>query len=191
MESPIEVGHQTAQWHKLVTDAEYSAGTQLNEELESYLVFLLMRFTSRPDIAASILALEFLEGSQHSGAIRQNSLRDVGDKCLLYSGLFPMRARRRRVRISYFVDLGRSAYHSLAEDTHASLAGLFAQLAEGFVSVMDVMHAMRRLDTNELVLDPLAAHELWTDTGSKQAQAVLSHHVHSPLPVQIRNKTQH
>ncbi len=178
MESPIEVGHQTAQWHKLVTDAEHSAGTQLNEELESYLVFLLMRFTSRPDMAASILALEYLEGSNQSGATRQNSLRDVGDKCLLYSGLFPMRARRRRVRISYFVDLGRGAYHSLAGDAHTTLSGLFAQLAEGFVSVMDVMHAMRSLNQNTALLDPMAAYELWAETGAQQSRLCITTNQH-------------
>ena len=47
-----------AQWQALVKDAESSSNLRLNNELESYLVFLLGRFNQRPDIANCILAKE-------------------------------------------------------------------------------------------------------------------------------------
>jgi hypothetical protein len=52
----------TAQWHKLVREAENAADHQLQEDLESYLVFLLMRFVNNPAIVSKIMAMEYLDG---------------------------------------------------------------------------------------------------------------------------------
>ena len=45
----------TAQWHALVSEAESAASCVLNEDLESYLVFLLMRFASNPHMLARVI----------------------------------------------------------------------------------------------------------------------------------------
>ena len=162
---------ETAQWHMLVTEAAASCDCRLDEGLESYLVFLLMRFAGRPELAASVMALEYLRGMLSLGRLRHEHLRDVGDKCLLYSGLFPRRAERRRVRISYFVDLGQAAYRQLAlAPTHAG-ADLYARLSATFVLLMDVLQAMRGL--GDAGLDPLHTLELWNDTGSRRAYQAL------------------
>lgn len=158
----------TAQWHALVSDAEARSARHLDETLESYLVFLLMRFVARPALASSIMARDFLEGLATSGRLGQDRLRDVGDQCLLFSGLFPRRAERRMVRVSYYVDLGRAAYGHLAEDRTPGAGALFAQLAEGFVALMEVLQAMSTL-TGAPALDLLQAIELWHDTGSSNA----------------------
>ncbi|HHJ80507.1 MAG TPA: hypothetical protein ENJ65_02620, partial [Candidatus Tenderia electrophaga] len=79
----------TAQWQRLVCEAEANANLQLDETLESYLTFTLMRFSQRPELTNSIMALEFLDGIQTQGQQQHGQLRDVGDKCLLLSGLFP------------------------------------------------------------------------------------------------------
>ena len=97
----------TAQWHSLVCDAESAANIYLDEELESYLVFLLMRFLSKPDIAEKIIALDYIDSLLSSGQRKQEKLRDVGDVCLIHAGLFPRRARRKRVSEQYFIDIGR------------------------------------------------------------------------------------
>ena len=47
----------TAQWHSLVCEAESASNIYLDEELQSYLVFLLMRFLDKPAMAAKVLAL--------------------------------------------------------------------------------------------------------------------------------------
>ncbi|MBI3562817.1 MAG: hypothetical protein HY080_13985 [Gammaproteobacteria bacterium] len=165
----------TAQWHDLVKEAEAQSHVHLDEELESYLVFLLMRYTEKPEMAAKVMALEYLQGVHAAGSQRHQQLRDVGDQCLLYSGLFPRRAERRRVRISYYVDIGRSAYHTVAEVSHRTMAGMFQQLSARFVEMMDTLQAMRSLQRREAeVLDPIRAYELWNDTGSKRARAVLT-----------------
>ena len=110
MESLVIQPSATAQWHALVGEAEQACATRLGEELESYLVFLLMRYTESPEIANSVLALDYLHSMEAIGHLRETQLREVGDKCLLYSGLFPARAERRRVNSSYYVKLGMGAY---------------------------------------------------------------------------------
>lgn len=155
-----------AQWHALVSEAQVACKLNLGEHLESYLVFLLMRFVDRPEMTRKIMALEFLNAQQSAGN-NAETLRDVGDQCLLFSGLFPQIAAKRLVRVSYFVNIGRSAYQqaSLADQTDASL---FSRLAEAFVCAMDVLLAMRGL-SGQPALQPLAAAELWQDTGSRSA----------------------
>lgn len=172
METLILHPTATAQWQAIVNEAERLSAIQLTEDLESYLVFLLMRFSEHPEIAHSILATEFLEGIKKLKYAKHASLqdvRDVGDKCLLFAGLFPGNARRRRVRISYYVNLGQSAYDSLSNYHITSLSKLFSSLSSHFVGIMDVLHTMRELTNDESMLDLLQAEELWNDTKSRHA----------------------
>jgi hypothetical protein len=178
----------TAQWQALVHEAEHSCAVHLADELESYLVFLLMRFCDQPRLAASVLALEFLRSLEIKGLQSQTLLRDVGDKCLLFSGLFPGIAERRRVRISYFVHLGQSAYGTLAD---TSATPVFTALCERFVALMDILHAMRELAGTASLL-PLQAQELWNDTGSPHALSVLRRHTSAvPLRENTIEKPRH
>ncbi len=158
-----------AQWHSLVTEAEEAARRPLTESLESYLVFTLMRFTTEARLAASVVGVEFLESLRRAGPRKASELRDVGDKCLLFSGLFPHLARRRLVRASYFVEVGRSAYHEAHINTQAGEAELFRELAEDFVALTDVLNTIRTFDEHKPELDALAAFELWADTDSHHA----------------------
>jgi hypothetical protein len=167
----------TAQWHDLVNEAQQVAHCRLDETLESYLVFLLERFSRRPDMLSRILGKDYLESSARPGRQREQ-LRDIGDHCLLFSGLFPQIAERRLVKISYFVSLGRSAYLRIATDWYDSEQQpneLFTSLAQGFVQLMDILQAIRGLDDehNER-LKPIQAFELWQETGSQQAYRVLT-----------------
>ena len=167
-----EGNSQVAQWQKLVSDAETLNGVKLNEELESYLVFTLMRFTQRPEMVARVMALDYLEAMLQAGSISHEQMRDVGDQCLLLAGLFPQRAQKRRVKVSYYVDLGRSAYQHISESL-ANMATLYAHLATEFIPAMDTLQAIRVLGGQQ-VLDPMMAFELWQDTGSVQARGCLS-----------------
>jgi hypothetical protein len=172
MLSILEQPGDISQWQALVAEAEELSGVQLDEDLESYLVFTLMRYLRRPEMAQRILALDFLEAFQQSHPQRSETLRDVGDQCLLFSGLFPRRAERRRVRVSYYVKLGRSAYQNLA-DSLSKTADLFAHLAEEFITAMDTLQAIRVLGQQTTGLLPAQAYELWQDTASRQAYAEL------------------
>lgn len=158
----------TAQWQALVHEAEAACNRRLGEPLESYLVFLLQRFMDQPQLLDRVMALEYLRALEAQGRLQQRELQSVGDQCLLFSGLFPKRAQRRLVRVSYFVRLGRSAYEQLAGLAERGRETLYTELSQAFVPLMDVLLAMRELDGRP-ALTPLQAVELWQDTGSERA----------------------
>src|SRR5690242_4279366 len=113
-------------WHQIIHEAEVACATHLKEELESYLVFLMMRYTTRPEIAKHVMASDFLRGVELLPHQRQVVLQEVGDKCLLFSGLFPDMAEKRMVKVSYFVNLGQSSYANLSKSSN----DLYALLAK-------------------------------------------------------------
>lgn len=180
----------TAQWHRLVQEASTSASLTLDEELESYLVFLLERSCAQTDVLQRIMALEYLHGLAACGRERREHLREVGDHCLLFAGLFPHIARRRLVRIGYFVQVGRGAYLQLAEAPNQSAAHLYNNLATAFVVMMDVLQSMRELqDARVQALSPLEAMDLVLDTGSNNALKSLRRHTQAQ-PVIVATSTQ-
>ena len=162
-----------AQWQALVHEAQTACGCHLDETLESYLVFLLMRFARQPHCTARIMAEDYLNSPLLQGEQRADRLREGGDHCLLFSGLFPQLAERRLVRISYFVNIGRSSYRQLAEVLDRGWSGVYQSLSDAFIILMDILHAMRELD-GESVLTPLQAMDLWQDTGSRRCYRQVS-----------------
>ncbi|MBI1196173.1 MAG: hypothetical protein GC138_10050 [Gammaproteobacteria bacterium] len=166
----------TAQWLALVSESETVTGCHLDEDSESYLVFLLMRHTGKDQLTSQIVGRDFLRGLNLPSHSRQQQLQDVGDHCLLFSGLFPQQAERRRVSLSYFVDLGRTAYLEIAEGCQLARSGLkdmFTHLSHDFVALMDVLQGIRTIG-GQSCLRPIEAYDLWNDTGSKQAYEALT-----------------
>ena len=157
----------TAQWLQLVRDAESEYGTSLQEDLESYLVFMLMRHTHNHSLAQAVMALDYLRANDLVGSQRDEKLRDIGDQCLILSGLYPRRASKRNVRVSYYVGMGQSAYHHLGNTLQQTTARLYSQLCEAFVTMMDILQTIRAF--NSPVLQPIQSLELWSDTGSQAA----------------------
>ena len=153
-------------WEEVIRKAEDRCAISLKQNIESYLVSLLIRYTNQPEIAKQILATAFLEAIQLKHNQRNTALQYVGDKCLLYAGLFSQIAEKKQVKISYFVELGRSAYAAI-DKTQSD--DLFWSLALQFVGVMDVLQSIRE----EPDLLPLQAYEQWTSLGSKRAFQIL------------------
>jgi len=172
----ILASSELAQWHELVCAAEADYGCHLDETMQSYLVFTLMRFMKKQDLATQALALDYLQTHGLPNKMKQEQLRDIGDQCLLVSGLYPKQAAKKLVRVSYYVDLGRSAYHHLSDCVsdcaQQSIAELYAQLANTFIVLMDLLQTIRQY--NAPAMQTIAAMELWSDTGSKFAYNQLS-----------------
>ena len=163
---------EVAQWHTLIKEAEEHCNCHLDESMESYLVFTLMRFMKDQDLATQAMALEYLRSHKLPKSMRIEQLRDIGDQCLLVSGLYPQRAEKRLVRVSYYVNMGRSAYHHISDNVQQSAAELYRQLAEAFITLMDLLQTIREFSSPALL--PIENLELWSDTGSTGALDRLS-----------------
>ena len=131
-------------WHHLVSEVQFTSGIQLSEALESYLVFLLIRFTEKPELASAVLAEEYLQSLQALGCEQRETLRDVGDKCLIFAGFFPERALRKQVSDEYFTEMGRLAYGMLANIPEAQRFGPYVDLHEKFISLKDLLASMHQ-----------------------------------------------
>jgi len=140
----LHCGEPLALWYDLVRDGANRAGTQLPESVESYLVFVLQRHQRDVALGGRTLALERLDADDRIGQLRADALRDVGDRCLLIAGLFPRLAERRRVGPDYYAAMGRSAYAGVAAATRAGYAELFAQLAQAFNAMRQVLLGVGR-----------------------------------------------
>jgi hypothetical protein len=132
-----------SQWHALVYEAQASTQLMLTENTESYLVFLLMRFSQTTQLLESVVAMDFLDSMSQSGRRRTEQLQDVGDKSLLLCGLFPGIANKRSVGLDYFSDMGQSAYLIMSELHENQLAELYYQLSDQFRVLQQVLRAMR------------------------------------------------
>lgn len=158
-------------WQNVVRDAEINCSIKLNRELEAYLVSLLSRYTNQPEMTKSVFATALLDALQNDTNKRATQLRDVGDRCLLFTGLFPRIAQKRRVKLRYFVDVGRTAYHAIS-----TRSDLFGILAIQFVSLMDVLQSIRQPPD----MLPLEAYEQWQELGSQRAYQLLKKMVSYP-----------
>jgi len=158
---------ELSQWHTLVQEAEQDYGCHLDENMQSYLVFTLMRYANNSQLNSKALALDYLSSHHLPDSLRGEQLRNIGDQCLLVSGLFPQSAEKRQVGVNYYIDLGRSAYFHISTLTQQGIAELYQQLAESFVLLMDLLQTIRQYTTP--ALSPIAAFELWSQTGSRAA----------------------
>lgn len=132
-----------SQWHALVNEAQAATRLILNENTESYLVFLLMRFSQGPKLIESVIALDFLESMKKPRKLQLELLRDVGDKSLLFCGLFPGIAQRRHVSLNYFSDMGQAAYLTAGEMEVDQTSALYFQLSAQFITLQQILQAMR------------------------------------------------
>lgn len=174
-----------SQWHALVCDASANCTKKLDEELESYLVFALIRFTQQPALSQTSIALEYLRTISEGSSSQVATLRELGDKCLLLSGLFPQISRRRSVNVGYYVNMGQASYSQLGQLLHKGFARLYLKLAQYFVCLTDVLHAMRELNGIP-VMDVKEKYEFWNDYNSDYARKSLRE-IYGVLPMRAKN----
>ena len=151
---------EMAGWHELIGEAQLATNTRLPEQLESYLVFTLMRFIKNTDFLFEPVALDSLNLQSNLSAqlnlIKSNThqhdaLKHLGDRCLLLSGLFPKITKRQNLCDDYFIHIGKNAYLSLSyaidgnPPNNSFSHKLFYELHEGFTALMDLLQATRNL----------------------------------------------
>jgi hypothetical protein len=160
----------TSLWRNTVQEAEHQCAISLKQELEAYLISLLVNYSKRPALAKQVFAFALLEAQASHDEL---ALQQTGDQCLLFAGLFPKNVERKLVKISYLVDMGRFAYTTLSHRTD----DLFSHLAGQFVTLMDVLQSIRA----ESTLLPLEAYEQWQELGSQRALRILQSYTRRPL----------
>lgn len=168
-----------SQWQALLNEAQIAAAVTLQVELESYLAYMLMRFCTQPEITKNPIGLEFLLAIDRAlPTLQDQKLQDVGDACLLFSGLFPENAHKRRVSMNYYIELGQTAYellsHKYQQPSKLQTSQLYSSLSNQFVMMRDVLDAMRDTDSSRNN-DLLLYFYLWGKFKSNYALKKLQH----------------
>lgn len=125
-------------WQEVIQRAAFKRTIILHPSLEMYLISLLIRYTNRPEFLKQVMGLAFLRALEKRAYARAQGLQKVGDECLLITGLFPLLPKKRLVTVSYFVNLGQSAYLAISDRNE-----LFGTLSAQFVPLMDVLRGVR------------------------------------------------
>ena len=105
----------------------------------------------------------------HTGGVQQREgLRRVGDVSLFISGFFADSLARKLVDVEYYIALGGYAYGSLARHDEDACADIFAELAEKFVSYVDVVAEVSERSSMNTNTELLRLYEKWLRTGSRR-----------------------
>ena len=144
-----------------------------SEDTTFYVVSLLSAFVSRsaaaPVLTDEPLAVRLARALQAGGAEGREGLRRVGDASLFLAGFFSDSLKRSLVDVDYYVSLGGYAYGSLSHRDADGCADIFHELAEKFVSYVDVLSEVsERSAVANGNADLLRLYEKWLRTGSRR-----------------------
>ncbi|OIP58871.1 MAG: hypothetical protein CO143_01705 [Candidatus Moranbacteria bacterium CG_4_9_14_3_um_filter_45_14] len=148
------VSEETVLFDDLVRVGEEKAHIALSRNLRLFLVSCLIEHLRDTDIVWRILALDFLESDRRSRAERAVFLKRCGDASLILAGFFPERALRLHVSSTYFRQMGRSFFGTLATHLEATTATVeqgrfFNEVARGFEMLERVLNGARGKAQNE------------------------------------------
>jgi len=159
-------------FRELVEEAMDHQHVDADELTAGYVVHMLSAFAridARGDGALTDqpLAVRLGQALETGGSRQRALLRQVGDASLFISGFFPDRLRRSLVDVDYYATLGGYAYGSLGQREDEALAPVFADLAEHFLSFVDVLSEVSERSSLTSSKDVLRLYERWLRTGSK------------------------
>ncbi len=150
---------ETAKWYYLLNQAQADIRHYLDSDVESYIADMLFRFSCD---AEGMLAypkqgsnIEWITGREKSLI----KLQSAGERCLVTAGFFPEHANHAGLSLLHFIDLGRGAYHDLAEAMPG--VNIYAHIDRNFVQVVDMLQKIGELSGVCQPIDLIQACELW------------------------------
>ena len=166
-----------------VADALDNQNVKAGDDTVYYVVNLLTAFTRAEELfertpeGVMIRPLASLYEDAVQGATadaRNRALRRLGDIALFISGVFSQSLNRRTVDLDYYVSMGGTAYGHLSGSLRGSyhgqgLSGMFEELANKFVTFVDVLDEVSEKTKFSNDTDVLRVYETWIRTGSARA----------------------
>ena len=170
-ESPAEY------FKELVETAIEHQHVAVHDLTSFYLVNLLTGFVqfdrSSPAAVDEALGVRFARALQAGGSRQRDGLREVGDLSLFTSGFFADSLTRSLVDVDYYIQLGASAYGSLARHGDATFGDVFDELAAKFTACVDVLSEVSERSALASNSDVLRLYEKWIRTRSRRSGDLL------------------
>jgi len=171
-------------FHDAIHDAISHQRVGLNDETVVYIVNLLTYYALSENIfekdiegtSSKPLAFIYKDAVEAQSLEERNThLRRLGDVALFTSGFFPASLEGAAVGVDYFISMGGNAYSSLADRVprtipDKNLHEVFTDLAEHFISYVDVLTEVSESSELNDDRDVLSLYESWLSTGSDYAR---------------------
>jgi hypothetical protein len=117
---------------------------------------------------------------------RRRGLQRLGDVSLFIAGFFSRSFARKLVDIEYHIAMGGRAYAALASSVSRTrldaLTNVYAELADKFQPIVDVLNELSESGTPHSNEDVLRLYEIWLKTGSKRSYGLLQRLGVTPAP---------
>jgi hypothetical protein len=174
-------------FHEAMQTALHKQRVAVDQHTEHYIVNILTQFARSEElyertsegIRLKPLAHMLADALQAQTAQqRDQALRRLGDVSLFIAGFFAQSFARRLVDIDYHIAMGGRAYGTLADTARASIRGqafaaVFAELAQKFQRLVDVLNEVSEMAYTHTDRDILRLYEIWLKTGSPRAFGLL------------------
>jgi hypothetical protein len=169
-ESPTEF------FRDLVESAMQNQRVCAQELTSFYVVNLLAGFVHGDAHAGTdqTLGARLARAMQTAGAAQRDGLRSVADQSLFISGFFSDSLNRSLVDVDYYIQLGESAYRSLARQEDRALGDVFDELSDKFTHFVDVLGEVSERTSIASNADVLRLYEKWLRTGSRRSGDLLA-----------------
>ena len=168
----------TEYFRELVESAMQRQKVAARELTSFYVVNMLTGFIHLDRSAGADdqpLAVTFAKALQAAGIAQRDGLRRVGDLSLFISGFFADSLNRGLVDVDYYIQLGGSAYGSLARQASSDTFGdVFDELSEKFSDFVDVLSEVSERSSLTSNSDLLRLYEKWLRTGSRRSGDLLA-----------------
>ena len=128
-------------WYDLLVEAQKETSIFLPPSLEHYVSLLLKHYLSRLDFFEEPIGIELLACATKTVPLIQ--YQDVGDRCLIISGLFPDLVVRKNVSQGYLKKIGKSAYYQVSLQSDKTIQPLFFHLYTQFEEISTILGHFR------------------------------------------------
>lgn len=172
-------------FHDRIESAINHQSLRIEEATVIYLVNLLGAYMraqalfekSADGLHVKPLAMHYADAlNATTTAEKSQALRKLGDVALFISGFFAASLNRKLVDVDYYIAMGGTAYSAVQDLNRSPTHQLFAELAENFARLVDVLSEVS--DDSQLTSngDLLRLYESWLNTRDPRAYEKLSRH---------------
>jgi hypothetical protein len=189
-------------FHDSVQSALRKQRVAVDDHTEHYVVNVLTMFARSEELYESTpegmrlkpLAHMLAQAAEASSPQQRDEvLRRLGDVSLFIAGFFAQSFARKLIDIDYHIAMGGRAYGTLAENLRGSLRGqafaaTFAELAQKFQRLVDVLNEVAEMAHTHSDQDILRLYEIWLKTGSPRAYTILRRLGVEPVSADVRKE---
>ncbi len=122
-------------FHDVIKETTETHGYTVPVDVEAYLVMLLSNYVERNEFLPQTSFAE-----QHLKLTHNNPYhaKELGDVCLIVTGVFPRYGNRAGLGPEYFQNIGRNSYHVASIKLNTEL---FSVLCKNFPLVSDILNS--------------------------------------------------